>query len=347
MTDYKETLGINQSTLKKILISPKSYLSAVNKQENQIESEEEHFVFGTIIDIMLTGTREDFNKRFVKVPDNIKGSPNIILMLKSIREELNKLSSEEAALKSLEDFKSSIIKWARNNNYQPKWGDDALIKNLIVNDTKETFEILKTTVGKITVKESEYINAVGCKSVLELDRYTKFYVDKKLNNNKEVEFLDKFIINFTFKDLLFKGEIDRIVINHTTKEIIPIDFKFTGKSINDFEYDFWKYRYDFQATVYTHGLFENIKIQELIKEGYKLNNFLYIVVEKSLFNNPIIFKVTDEVRKIGREGGTLSNGKKLEGFIQAIDRYKFHTEINKWDYPMEYYKNEGFLNLQV
>lgn len=345
MSTYSEVQGVNQSTLKEILKSPKSYLAAKKRQESNQESEEEHFVFGTVLDIMLTGKREDFDKRFVKVPDSIKGSANVILMLKTIREELNLLSKEEALTKTLSDYELSIVRWARQNKYQERYSDAGLIKNLITDETKETFEILKTTVGKTVIKEGEYKNALQCKSVLENDLFTKQYVDRKFNT--DCEFLDKFIVNFTFRDVLCRGELDRLRIDHTKKEITPIDFKYTGKPINDFMYDFWKYRYDFQASFYKHGLFEHSEIQKLLKDGYKINNFLYIVVEKALYQPPYNFRVTDQVNIIGREGGVLSTGKRLEGFVQAIDRYKFATQNNKWDYPMEIYQNDGMLDITV
>ena len=62
--EYRELKKLNQSLLKKILVSPKAYLTAKNSYENQTESVEDHFVFGTAVDIMLTGTKEEFDKKF-------------------------------------------------------------------------------------------------------------------------------------------------------------------------------------------------------------------------------------------------------------------------------------------
>jgi hypothetical protein len=70
-------------------------------------------------------------------------------------------------------------------------------------------------------------------------------------------------------------------------------------------------------------------------------NFRYIVVEKLLINNPRNFIINDDVINIGMNGGRLSNGTELEGFSQAISRYKFHVKNEKWEHPMEYYQNNG------
>jgi len=65
-----------------------------------------------------------------------------------------------------------------------------------------------------------------------------------------------------------------------------------------------------------------------------------------MYNPPMIFNVPNEVMKIGFEGGTLSSGKKYEGFIDAIARYFFHKNMGKWDYPMEYYQKKS-LNIKI
>jgi len=50
---------------------------------------------------------------------------------------------------------------------------------------------------------------------------------------------------------------------------------------------------------------------------------------------------------IGFHGGTLSNGKKLEGFKGALARLQYALDTNNWKFPMEYYLNEGKLNIEI
>jgi hypothetical protein len=47
----------------------------------------------------------------------------------------------------------------------------------------------------------------------------------------------------------------------------------------------------------------------------------------------MVFEITKTVLEVGIKGN-----KEYEGFNKAIERYKYATENDAWDYPMEYYK---------
>lgn len=341
MGEYKEINKLNQSLLKKILVSPKSFLDAQRKYQEDDDSTEDHFVFGTMVDIMLTGTKEEFEKKFYRIPDNIKCTDAVKAIVTGVYQEIKE---DVTPVTGISNYKDVILKHCKYQDYQPKWKDDTRVDK-IIEQGAQYFAILADSAGKITVSESDYSNAVAAVMSLKSDKFIKPFVDKKYD--KEVEFLDKFIVEFNIDGIDIKGELDRVVINHKTKIITPIDFKTTGKSINSFQSDFWYYRYDFQAATYRIGLAQHHKIQQLLIEGYQLNLFHYIVVEKNLQNLPIIFIVGTDVDKIGYSGGELSNGKTIEGLTQAITRYKYAQENNAWDYPMECYLNGGYIMLET
>ena len=334
---YREMRGLNQSSLKKILVSPQEYLKAVNKQEE--EATPEHFLFGTVVDIMLTGSKDEFDEKFVKIPDETKCSEAV---KKIVDEVAGDILMSNVIEYSLDNYRNKILEYCNYNNYQGNWKDDTRIDK-IIKEGSEYFDLLKSIAGKTSITESEYAKAVNAVMALKADKYTQMYTRKQ----KDVEYWDKFIICFGYEGEEIKGELDRVAINHKTKTITPIDFKTTGKSILGFNYDFWQFRYDFQAAVYTYGLQRHSDVINLLGQGYTLNNFLYIVVEKSLIHNPMIFEVHRAITKIGWEGGKLKNGKDLDGFIQAIQRYQFATKNDAWDYSQEYYENEGKLFIEI
>lgn len=334
---YREMRGLNQSSLKKILVSPQEYLKAVNKQEE--ETTAEHFLFGTVVDIMLTGTKDEFDEKFVKIPDETKCSEAVKAIIDIVAGVVFQTETIDCLLES---YREDILDACNYNNYQGNWKDDTRIDKIIKEGT-EYFDLLKSIAGKTPITESEYAKAVNAVMALKADKYTQMYTRKQ----KDVEYWDKFIICFGYEGEEIKGELDRVVINHKTKTITPIDFKTTGKSILGFNYDFWQFRYDFQAAVYTYGLQRHSDVINLLGQGYTLNNFLYIVVEKSLIHNPMIFEVHRAITKIGWEGGKLNNGRNLDGFIQAVQRYQFATKNDAWNYSQEYYENEGKLFIEI
>lgn len=348
MDDYRAMEGTNQSSLKKILTHPRLYLQAKKKQEEGEESTAPHLVFGSVVDIMITGQRDEFEEKYVRIPDETKCSDAV----KVIIDEVFKFSfhihtemggtPEEFLLKDLSIYSHNILDKARDNKYRDNYKDDTLIAT-VIKEGNAYFELLKTTVGKTPITETSYAKAVNCVMAWKSDDFTRKYCVK--DKEKSVEFWNKVIITFKQGNRTIKGELDRVVINHDNKTITPIDFKTTGQPIYMFEKDFWKYRYDIQAMVYHRGLLHHPEINKLIDEGYELLNFKYIVVESDLHLRPVVFNVTPEVLLVGLEGGERTPWK-LEGFRKALERLDFAEENNKWDFPMEYYQ-KGEIDIRV
>ena len=106
MIDYQTISALNQSTLKQILISPQAYVKAKERQLSRIESNEQHFVFGSIVDMMLTESKEDFDKKYAVIPDDTGVTEVIGRIIKGLYDDVSYLVEE----KVLEDYKDEILK---------------------------------------------------------------------------------------------------------------------------------------------------------------------------------------------------------------------------------------------
>ena len=328
MIDYQTISALNQSTLKKILISPQEYIKAKERQLAKDESTEQHFVFGSLVDSLLTETKQDFDNKYAVVPDDTGVSETIAKIVKGVYDDMY-----EKTPTNLEDYPGEILKHCNYELYQSRWKDETRFKKIVEQGSKY-FDILKKCGTKTIVTESEYAKAVNCVMALRSDKFTGPYCQKK-SSEDHIEIIDKHVVQFKYSGLEFKGEIDRIIVDHKNQTITPIDFKTTGKSVLNFENSFWHFRYDFQAAVYDLGLHldKSERLQKYYQNGYSINRFLYIVVETYLNNNPMVFEITKTVLEVGIKGN-----KEYEGFNKAIERYKYATENDAWDYPMEYYK---------
>lgn len=335
MIDYQTISALNQSTLKQILISPQAYVKAKERQLARIESSERHFIFGSLVDMMLTESKEDFDKKYAVIPDDIGVTEVVARIIKGIYDDVSYLVEE----KTLEDYKNEILEYCKYEQYQPRWKDETRI-NKIIEQGSKYFDILKESGTRSIITETEYANAVNCVMALRTDKYTSKYCQKK-SNNSNIEIVDKHVIVFDYHGLEFKGELDRIIVDHKEKTITPIDFKTTSKSVLNFENSFWHFRYDFQAAVYTLGLSldKSEKFEKYYKDGYSFKPMLYIVVETFLNNPPMVFEISKTAINTGLYGNVDKVPKlkeNLEGFQQAIKRFKYATENDAWDYPMEY-----------
>jgi len=346
MVDYKTISALNQSTLKQILISPKTYVDAKERQEARVESSEQHFVFGSLVDMMLTESKEDFDKKYAVIPDDTGVSETIAKIVKAIYDSaVDEDKLYDADIKytptNLEDYPEQILKHCNYELYQSRWKDETRI-NKIIEQGSKYFDILKKCGTKTIITESEYAKAVNCVMALRSDKHTSKYCQKK-SDDLNIEIIDKHVIVFEHDGLEFKGELDRVIVNHQEKTITPIDFKTTSKSVLNFENSFWHFRYDFQAAVYTLGLTKDKSYDDRLKryyhEGYSFKPMLYIVVETFLKNPPMVFEISKEAINTGLYGNVDKVPKikeDLEGFYQAIKRFKYATEYDAWNYPMEY-----------
>ena len=334
MIDYQTISALNQSTLKQILISPQAYIKAKERQLARVESTEQHFVFGSVVDMLLTESKEDFDKKYAVIPDDTGVSETIAKIVKGVYDDMY-----EKTPTALEDYPEEILQHCNYELYQSRWKDETRFKKIVEQGSKY-FDILKKCGTKTIITESEYAKAVNCVMALRSDKHTSKYCQKK-SNDPNIEIINKHVVVFDYQGLEFKGELDRVIINHEEKTILPIDFKTTSKSVLNFESSFWHFRYDFQAAVYSLGLSldKSERMQKYYADGYSFKPMLYIVVETFLNNPPMVFEISKTAINTGLYGNVDKVPKlkeNLEGFQQAIKRFKYATENDAWDYPMEY-----------
>lgn len=334
--EYRKIDRINQSTLKKLLTSPQAYLKARDRVE---DSKAEHFVFGSMVDDMLLNPKVVGDKYYVMEEDSSSDAIKQIVRYVYDNAILDELQGDDLGAPQFDKY---ILRGCITYDYQNRYKDETKLKN-IREKGFNYYESLKEAEGKIIVSKEDYNKATIASSSLKADDFTAEYFIPTQHNT----IYKHKIILFELDGLVCKGELDMVYIDHQKKTIRPIDIKTTGKSVYGFEYDFWAYRYDFQAAFYEAGLVRDPEIGQLLSDGYDLLDFHYLVVEKDLVNPPLIFTVPDSVISIGYGGGRRSNGRYYEGVKHAIEKFKWHTEENLWDYPMDYYKNDGTLYIEI
>ena len=341
--EYATIDKLNQSLLKKILISPYSFLKERNRYEQEDDGiEKSHFVFGSMVDVLLLDP-DTFDKKYYMMES--EGISDAMRQILHYIYDIMYISGDDTSIMGLEEnniMDKFILEAVNHVGWQPRYKDETKIAK-VKEEGSQYFKSLIEAKGRTIVTNDDRIRATICVASLKADPY----IGKYLKPTAENTIYKRKIIQFEYKGIDFKGELDEVYVDHTAKTIQPIDYKTEGQSVNMFPYNFWKFRYDFQAAVYDTGLRQDEEIQQLIRDGYKILPFIYIVVESNNVNAPMIFNVSGSVIQMGFNGGVLHTGKKLEGFLQAIERYKFHSENDKWDYPMEYYQNNGSIDIKI
>lgn len=337
---YRAIDKLNQSLLKKLLVSPSAFLKQRDRQE---ESTENHFVFGSLVDFLLLVDDDINNTKFHEkyyVLTGVDPSDAIKSIVQYVYEQ--SLLLEEGSEMFLENFNDLILDGCNIYNYYKNLKAETRVKK-IKEGGDLYFHSLKESEGRIIINEDDYAKATMCTALVKSDPF----IGKYSVASDNVTIFKHKVVEFHYKDLDFKMELDKVYVDHEAKTIQPIDYKTDGQSVYQFKFNFWKFRYDFQAATYRIGLEQDKDIQRLVESGYTLLPFLYIVIETESNNRPIAYKITNSVNSMGKIGGMLSSGRKLEGLDQAIERYKWHTENDEWQFPMEYYLKGGSLDLEV
>lgn len=126
------------------------------------------------------------------------------------------------------------------------------------------------------------------------------------------------------KDIMCKGLIDMLYIDHKNKIIIPRDIKTSGSSTIKFKESIQRFRYDIQAAWYIMGL-------KALYPKYEIKNFQFLVESTKWQGCPLIYELDHACLE-----------QVYEEIDQLVDLYKWH-EINGWSVDREVALNKGHL----
>ena len=331
--EYKLIDKENQSLLKELLVYPGKYLDKKERYKANEKTTDESLLFGNVVDHHLSEDSPVEDSYYIMDAPTI--SEKMVKIIDHVFEEMDGWKD------NLEDCEEAILRACKYENYQSRWKDETRI-NDVIKQGSDYFKSLLASSGKTIISQELYTRSVNSKDAVLNDLYTGSYF--KPNENQQL--LKKVVIEFEYLSVELKCELDFVFIDHATKEITPLDLKTMSRPVYTFVYNnFWPYRYDFQAAVYSFAC--EFKFKELIDKGYKVMPFTFLVVESFLKNKPLRFICSEEVLEIGMNGGSLTNGRVYEGFQQAIDRYIYHSSNNEWDYSMEYIKDGGEYLIEI
>lgn len=134
---------------------------------------------------------------------------------------------------------------------------------------------------------------------------------------------------------MMKSIFDRLIIDVDTKTATLVDLKTTGKPVSSFKYSYKKYSYHRQMGLYKLALEWYLK-----NEGYNLEEWtieIYIVATQTNgYGDTAVFAPSEKDLKRGQEEAD-----------KLLHRMKWHFDNDKWDYPMEYYTNDGVIILDL
>lgn len=142
---------------------------------------------------------------------------------------------------------------------------------------------------------------------------------------------------------------DIIEINTSNKWIRGVDVKTREGSAYDFRYDFFKWRYYLQSSLYTKALHAWLKAAQEKGEykDYIVNdNFRFIVGSTNIFDS-CIFECTEQDITLGMEGFTKKDGTIVRGVYQLLQDLSWHIRSAYWSTPRQIFESYGVQQLNL
>jgi hypothetical protein len=319
------------------------YQKVLGEKRKEITSDS--IVLGSLIDYCLSDCKgswqefeQNFDDKFILLSVK-KGSGQLFLLtdllyeftLRDMDEEGNITSSfsnrfEEAfdSLQKEDKFKGKKVEWA--------------LEQFKDSDAEIYFSENLKAINKLAVDEWMLSK---CKSIVEnvlIDENVKHLFEEKENVNN----LGKYIVEWEYKGLKAKSELDNLTIDHNTKEIIITEIKSTW-DLEDFERTYLKLRYDLASIYYYKA------IQYTFKElqDYTIK-FQFLVIDTSPQGlNPLIYKVSLKDLDKAEFGFKTKSGYYYKGLNELVDEILWCQETQNWRISKLAFENNGILNLNI
>jgi len=269
--------------------------------------------FGSIVDCLVTGTPEEFEKQYLVADSSVDGSDVLINVTKS----LFNLYKEE--YKRLEDIPQNILSASLDAvNYGGKnWHTITKIKKLLEVGS-EYYRLMFVAKDKIIISSDSYNKALACVRALHESPATKFLFQADNPFEPEVERLYQLKFKATIEGIDFSCMADEILVLHKTKKILPIDLKTSSHKEYEFFKSFVEWDYQIQGRNYYRILKANVEKDDYFKD-FEILNWHFVVVNKETLN-PLVWEFKDT-----KTQGTLTYGK--EGQIKMKDPLDIAKEL--------------------
>lgn len=245
--------------------------------------------FGSLVDCLLTGTKEEFNAQFL-VAEFPKLSDALVLIANTlfarygkVVDDVDEMFGEAHYYATVEEMPDNCLSevgkkcdfWAND-----KW-DNIRAKKIREGGISEYYKLLVLADGKEVINQKDVDDAYAAVEVLKTSDNTRFYFAP---NNTEVDGIERlYQLKFKGEDPIshtkFRCMADLIVVDYNEKTIQPVDLKTSSHN----EWEFYKsmvdWRYDLQARLYWRLIKQNIEQDEFFKD-FTLLPYKFIVVNR-------------------------------------------------------------------
>lgn len=304
-----------------------------NKVNEDDESTNVNLRIGSLVDCLLFSP-EVVDEKFVTTSSIVPKKQMMDFVQNLYKRTLINTTEEGVVTRNLSD----LIEDAYNDTKYDK-GELVAFKAKTLEKLKEEFIVkkigydyyidLRNRGDKFVITMEELQNAQKTVDILKNHKYTK-----KILEGKGYTIYNQLILVGKYRDLDIKCMIDRVMVDEEKKIVYSYDLKTTW-NVDDFDYNYLKYKYYLQCALYTEMLREYFS-------DYTVYPMRFIVTDKIGYMDPIIYYTTEEHIQQGKEG---FNGNR--GLISAVEDIKYHKQTGIWTSSAEVQRQHGTKQIKL
>lgn len=226
--------------------------------------------FGSLVDELITGDRNSFDKRFL-----VAEFPKLESMEETaINALIAQYGETHKTMNTLQD--SDILPVLDSCGFYTRWGAEKRVAKITSNACKDFYRLSCACSDKQIISQADYDDAEACASALHGAAGTSVYFGQDTENVKRYYQL-KF--KGTIDGVKYRGMLDLCIVDYKRKVVIPCDLKTTSSMEYEFYHSFLKWRYDIQARLYWRLLHMAMDADNFFKD-FTLAPFRFICINR-------------------------------------------------------------------
>lgn len=291
--EYRQDSALSYSTLAKY---EREGFNNLSKLFERVESPS--LTFGSIVDILITGTEEEFNSSFMVAQLDNSLSDTLVAITKRLfyawKDNFSSLNDipDDTVIDTIKD-----IPW--NNHWLPKTR-----AKKIKEDCSGYYQLLYIAGDRTIISTYSYQEALNLVYKLKSSPATMFYF-KEDPFDDNIERLYQLKFKATFEGIDYRCMADELIVFHKEKIVVPIDLKTSSKPEWDFHKSFLDWNYYIQAKLYWNIIRENMDKDPYYKD-FKLAEYRFIVANKTTLTPLVwVYEGTSSNEEVTTKNGTV------------------------------------------
>lgn len=349
--EYRKIKGLNQSMLKTFDSDPMKFYREFILGEPRDDDDSWATGVGSLFDFYVLECHSD-EQEFEQNLDDKFGRLSVIrttaqafdladVLLESTKRDMDENGTVNG---SFEDrFKEAFLVVQGWGKYKKKTWEQGLED---FNTTGKTyFEEKLENIGKTVVDSTQIEKARQIVGQLKEDEFHSKYAFPNVGKDQELH--NKLVVEWTYRGIECKAEIDRAIINHKTRRLKRIDYKATF----DNEEQGFEYSYLVKRKYYLQNAFYHLAAKAFLEqngwEDYLVEPMEFLVTDTSKNNRrPLLYITSSKHVLDGLNGFTDDKGRYHKGVEELITDILWAQDNGIWTISRENYSNGGIVKLK-